>query len=79
METNEHLFPLHPVLEWAQEIMKFMSEGSLPNDETEARRVQRRSMGYTIINKDLYKRSITELLQRCVDLAEGKEMLLEIH
>ena len=79
VEANEHLFPLHPVPEWTQEIMKFMSEGILPNDETEARRVQRRSKGYTIINKELYKRSTTEVLQRCVDPAEGKEMLLVIH
>jgi hypothetical protein len=79
VEINEHLFPLHPVPEWAEEIMKFMSEGSLPNDETEARRVQRRSKAYTIINKELYKRSATEVLQRCVEPAEGKEMLLEIH
>ena len=42
VETNEHLFPLHPVPEWAEEIMKFMSAGSLSSDETEARRVQRR-------------------------------------
>ena len=39
VEVDEHLFPLHPVPEWAEEIMRFMSEGSLPNDETEARRV----------------------------------------
>ena len=51
VELDEHLFPLHPVPEWAEEIMKFMSEGSLTNDETEARRVQGRSKGYTIINK----------------------------
>ena len=79
VEANEHVFPLHLVLEWAQEIMKFMSKGILPNDETEARRVQRRSKGYSIINKELYKRSTTEVLLRCVDLVEGKEMLLEIH
>ena len=72
VEANEHIFPLHPVPKWAEEIMKFMSEGSLPNDETKARRVQRRSKGYTIINKELYKRSTTEVLQRCVDLVEGR-------
>ena len=37
VETYEHLFPLHPVPKWAEEIMKFMSEGSLLNDETKAR------------------------------------------
>ena len=79
VEPNEHLFPLHPVPEWAQQIMSFMSDDTLPSDETESRRIQRRSKGYTIINKELYKRSTTEVLQRCVDPVEGKEMLLEIH
>ena len=51
---------------------------TLPSDKTEARRIQRRSKGYTIINKELYKRSTTKVLQRCVGPVEGKEMLLEI-
>jgi hypothetical protein len=79
MEVDEKLFPLHPVPEWAEQIMKFITEGSLPSDTTEARRIQRRAKAYTIINKELYKRSVTEVLQRCVEPAEGKEMLLEIH
>jgi hypothetical protein len=39
----------------------------------------RRSKGYTIINKEIYKRSATGVLQRCVESAEGQEMLREIH
>jgi len=78
-EVGEELFPLHPVPEWAEQIMRFITEGSLPSDTTEARRIQRRAKAYTIINKELYKRSVTEVLQRCVEPAEGKEMLLEIH
>ena len=79
MEVDKELFPLHPVPEWAEQIMKFITEGSMPSDTTEARRIQRRAKAYTIINKELYKRSVTEVLQRCVEPAEGKEMLLEIH
>jgi len=75
MEVDEELFPLHPVPEWAEQIMKFITEGSTPSDTTEARRIQRRAKAYTIINKELYKRSVTEVLQRCVEPAEGKEML----
>jgi hypothetical protein len=39
----------------------------------------RRSKGYTIINKEMYKRSATGVLQRCVESSEGQEMLREIH
>jgi hypothetical protein len=31
----------------------------------------RRSKGYTIINKEIYKRSAMGVLQRCVESAEG--------
>ena len=57
--------------------MSYMIDGTLPEDPTEARRVQRRSKAYTIINMELYKRSVTMVLQRCVDPEEGREMLLE--
>jgi hypothetical protein len=39
----------------------------------------RRSKAYTIINKEIYKRSATGVLQRYVESAEGQEMLQEIH
>jgi hypothetical protein len=59
--------------------MDFLVDGQVPADETEARRVTRRSKGYTIVNKEIYKRSATGVLQRCVESAEGLEMLREIH
>ena len=59
--------------------MSYMIDGTLPDDPTEARRIQRRAKAYTIINMELYKRSVTMVLQRCVDPKEGREMLLEIH
>jgi ribonuclease HI len=79
MEVDDLIFPVHPVPEWAQPIMAYMMDGSLPSNEVEARQVQRRSKAYTIINQELYKRSVTEVLQRCVEPQEGQEMLLEIH
>ena len=40
-------------------------------DETEARMIQRRSKSFTIINNELYKRSVTGVFQRCVQPEEG--------
>ena len=79
MDVDEEVFPVRPVPEWARPIMSYMVDGTLPEDPTEARRVQRRAKAYTIINMELYKRSVTMVLQRCVDPEEGREMLLEIH
>jgi transposase InsO family protein len=64
---------------WVEPIKEFMVSGILPKDENESRRIQRRSKAYTIINGEVYKRSVTGVLQRCVEPEEGKEMLVEIH
>jgi ribonuclease HI/transcription antitermination factor NusG len=71
MEIDQAVFTVREVPSWARPIMDFLVDGQVPVDETEARRVMRRSKGYTIINKEIYKRSATGVLQRCVESAEG--------
>jgi hypothetical protein len=51
----------------------------LPQDEVEARRIQRRAGTYTIINSELYKRSVSGIFQKCIKPKEGIELLREIH
>jgi hypothetical protein len=53
--------------------------GELLEPEDLARRIQRKAKSYTIINGELYKRSVTGVLQRCVELAGGQEILRDIH
>jgi transcription antitermination factor NusG len=79
MEIDQAVFTVREVPSWARPIMDFLVDGQVPADENEAHRVTRRSKGYTIINKEIYKRSTTGVLQRCVESAEGLEMLWEIH
>ncbi|KAK1694558.1 hypothetical protein QYE76_011255 [Lolium multiflorum] len=64
---------------WVKPIKEFLINGTLPVDENESRRIQRRAKAYTFINGEVYKRSVTGVLQRCVEPEEGKEMLKEIH
>jgi transcription antitermination factor NusG len=71
MEIDQAVFTIREVPSWVRPIMDFLVDGQVPADETEARRVMRRSKGYTIINKEIYKRSATGVLQRCVESAEG--------
>jgi ribonuclease HI len=75
MEIDQAVFTVREVPSWARPIMDFLVDGQVPADETEAHRVTRRSKGYTIINKEIYKRSTTGVLQRCVESADGLEML----
>ena len=60
-------------------MMTYLVEGSLPGEEVSARQIQRRSKAFTIINSELYKRSATTVLQRCVEPEEGEEILRDIH
>jgi ribonuclease HI/transposase InsO family protein len=79
MMIDEAVFTVRTVPSWAQPIMSYMVDGSLPTDEISARQVQRRAKAYTIINGELYKRSATSVLQRCVEPEEGQEILRDIH
>src|SRR3954469_14849911 len=64
---------------WAKPFLRFLIEGTLRQDVAEARRISRRSKAFTVINKQLYKRNITQILQRCIDEEDDKPLLLEIH
>jgi hypothetical protein len=75
MEIDQPVFTAREVPSWAQPIMDFMIDGQLPADEAEAHRIMRRSKPYTIIKKEIYKRSAMGVLQRCVESAKGQEML----
>jgi hypothetical protein len=57
MEIDQPVFTAREVPSWARSIMDFLVDGQLPVDEAEAPRVMRRSKAYTIINKEIYKRS----------------------
>ena len=41
MEIDEPVLGTHPVPAWAQPIMTFMLDGTLPSDEVSARQIQR--------------------------------------
>jgi hypothetical protein len=79
MEIDQAVFTVREVPSWTHPIMEFLMHGQVSVDENEACRVIRGSKRYTIINKEIYKRSATGVLQRCVESAEGLEMLWEIH
>ena len=57
----------------------YMTKGELREDVIEARRITRRSKAFRIIKGELYKRSISGVLQHCVTPEEGKIILKDIH
>ena len=72
MSVDELIFPQHPIPTWVQPIMSYLVDEVLPEDETLARKIQRKSKSYTVINGDIYRRSVTGVLQRCIKPEEGQ-------
>jgi hypothetical protein len=73
------VFHIWEIPSWAEPFSNYLITGDLPQDEVEARRLQRRALAYTIINSELYKRSVSGIFQKCIESEEGIELLREIH
>jgi hypothetical protein len=53
------VFHIREIPSWAEPFSNYLITGDLPKDEVEARRLQHRAQAYTIINSELYKRSMS--------------------
>jgi ribonuclease HI len=66
---------------WQTPYLQYLHQGELPLDQAEARRLARRAKSFVLLGdgKELYHRSPSGILQRCISIAEGQELLQEIH
>jgi hypothetical protein len=66
---------------WQTPYLQHLQRGELPLDRAEARRLARRAKLFVLLGdgKELYHRSPSGILQRCISIAEGQELLQEIH
>jgi ribonuclease HI len=53
------VFHIREIPSWAEPFSNYLITGDLPQDEVEARQIQRRAGAYTIINSELYKHSVS--------------------
>ena len=69
--------------DWRTQFIDFIKEFKLPPHvnpkSAEAVRITRRSKGFVLVGDNLYKRSASGILMKCVTLEEGKDILREIH
>jgi hypothetical protein len=67
--------------DWRVPYLDHLTRGDLPSDKTEARRITRRAKSFVIFgnDKELYRRSPTGILQRCIINEEGKNLLKDLH
>jgi transposase InsO family protein len=57
----------------------WMAQGELPSDRSEARRIARMAKSFALVDGELYKRAASGILQQCVSIPEGRELLRDIH
>nr|AAS79740.1 putative polyprotein [Oryza sativa Japonica Group] len=65
--------------DWREPFIRFLTSQELPQDKDEAERISRRSKLYVMHEAELYKKSPSGILQRCVSLEEGRQLLKDIH
>jgi hypothetical protein len=70
-----------PDRNWQIPYLQYLHQGELPLDRAEARRVARRAKSFVLLGdeKELYHRSPSGILQRCISVTEDQELLREIH
>jgi hypothetical protein len=65
--------------DWRDQYLDWINRGVLPMDRAQAQRVARRAKSFVLIDRELYKRSPLGVLQRCIPIPEGRELLRYIH
>jgi hypothetical protein len=66
---------------WQTPYLEYLLRGELPIDKTKARRLARRAKSFVLLGdeKELYHHIPSGILQRCISIARGQELLQEIH
>ncbi|XP_021307123.1 uncharacterized protein LOC110431811 [Sorghum bicolor] len=65
--------------DWRYPLLQRLVDGTLPLDQAEARRVARRVKTFVLLDGEMYKRSPTGILMRCIPRQEGIKLLQDIH
>ncbi|XP_027150213.1 uncharacterized protein LOC113750438 [Coffea eugenioides] len=76
---EEVVCPVYPGDTWMGPLIRFLSQGELPEDQTKSRKLQRKAARYGLRQNLLYKRSYLGLWLRCITSSEGERILQDIH
>ena len=71
--------PEEPNPDWRDPLLEWLEQGRLPPGKDEARRIARRAKSFTILEGELYHRSASGILQRCIPVVQGWRLLKDIH
>ncbi|KAL0454978.1 UNVERIFIED_CONTAM: hypothetical protein Slati_0837000 [Sesamum latifolium] len=64
---------------WKQPFFQYLKNGTLPSDLFEAKRVQFKANRFTMLSRELYKKTPDGLLLKCLDDGQAGYVLREIN
>jgi ribonuclease HI len=81
LRVEEEQNGVMPDRNWQTPYLQYLHRGELPLDRAKARRLARRAKSFVLLGdeKELYHRSPSGILQQCISITEGQELLQEIH
>ncbi|XP_066324297.1 uncharacterized protein [Miscanthus floridulus] len=69
----------HSLANWRTPYLDYHLHVALPTDKMEALRLTRRAKFFVPIEGELYRQSHNGILQRCIPIEQGKQLLSDIH
>ncbi|XP_066354910.1 uncharacterized protein [Miscanthus floridulus] len=69
----------NPLANWRTPYLDYLFHEASPKDKTGAQRLAHRAKSFAIIDGEQYRRSHTGILQRCIPIEQGKQLLSDIH
>jgi ribonuclease HI len=79
IEESEVILIEEPSEDWTSEMRRFLTEGTLPEDRKNAEALKRRAARFVLINSQLYRKSFTTPLLKCLGPEASNRVLQEIH
>ena len=64
---------------WIEPFLAYLNSRELLENQNEARCIVRRSKAYKVHEGEIYQKSTTGVLQRCISEEEGRQLLAKIH
>ena len=68
-----------PLADWRMPYLDYLLREALSTDKMEAWRLTCCAKSFAIIDGKLYRRSHIGILQRCIPIEQGKQLLSDIH
>src|SRR5438132_9978051 len=76
--TEAEVLTINP--DWTTPYLNYLLHDELPEDRAEAERIAQRSRRYVVVGgEEIYHKSTSGILMRCISEEDGRKLLKEIH